>query len=89
MLLGCFLFPADSPWTLSSNNPQEFVSSLALYFGKVKDPQHSKDRAHFFFNIFDIDRDGFIGAQDLRLMLADCLATNNIPIAQACCATET
>eukprot|EP00668_Euglena_longa_P011490 GGOE01013896.1.p1 GENE.GGOE01013896.1~~GGOE01013896.1.p1 ORF type:complete len:262 (+),score=66.91 GGOE01013896.1:98-883(+) len=62
---------------------QEFVSSLALYFGKIKDPQHSKDRAHFFFNIFDIDRDGFIGAQDLRLMLADCLATNNIPIAQA------
>jgi serine/threonine-protein phosphatase 2B regulatory subunit len=62
---------------------QEFVSSLALYFGKVKDPQHTKDRAHFFFNIFDVDRDGIIGEKDLRLMLTDCLVSNNVPISQA------
>eukprot|EP00992_Anisonema_acinus_P014432 TRINITY_DN9291_c0_g1_i1.p1 TRINITY_DN9291_c0_g1~~TRINITY_DN9291_c0_g1_i1.p1 ORF type:complete len:259 (+),score=58.89 TRINITY_DN9291_c0_g1_i1:54-830(+) len=57
---------------------QEFVTALAIYYGKAQSSQSAEERAKFFFSIYDVDGDGFISKEDLGKVLSDCLGANDI-----------
>jgi|UniRef100_A0A7S4GIM2 Ca2+-binding EF-hand superfamily protein len=56
----------------------EFVSALAVYHGKTAGAHSPDVRAKFFFGIYDGDNDGYISKEDLRTVLTNCLAANEV-----------
>lgn len=58
----------------------EFVGALAVYHGKTVGTQAGEDKAKFFFSLYDVDGDGAISKADMKIILTDCLAANEVII---------
>jgi Ca2+-binding EF-hand superfamily protein len=58
----------------------EFVGALAVYHGRTTGSQVGDDKAKFFFSLYDVDGDGYISKADMKVIVTDCLASNEVII---------